>query len=241
MTINCIDQSYSIRGQEYQGFLADGSNGMKAPGILVVHEGRGFTRHPRERAMMLAEMGYVAYAPDYLGEPATSLEHAFQLMGRFSDNRELFHDHGNAGLDVLRRHPGVDTTRLAAIGFCWGGYAVLELACVADLKCVVGFHPGLSLGPLSNPKNIVSRVLVCVGDKDPYVPLADVTAFIAQMNEGHVDCQILLLLGAPHSFTNPETYAYESGTPNVGYDAVADRRAWQAMSNLFTEAFHQDR
>jgi dienelactone hydrolase len=239
MSINSGSHPYLVNGRSFAGFLADGSQGRQVPGILVVHEGRGFTRHPRDRALLLAEMGYVAFAPDYLGEPANSLEHAFSMMRPFSDNRGLYRDHGSAALDVLRRHPCVDPARLGAIGFCWGGYAVLELACVADLRCVVGFHPGLSLGPLSNPSNISAKTLICVGDQDPYVPMKDITAFIAQMNQGKVDCQILLLLGAPHSFTNPEPYAYETGTSNVGYDAVADRRSWAAMRNLFLEAMHE--
>jgi len=239
--ITAHTQSYTVKGREFEGFLADGSGGQRAPGVLVVHEGRGFTQHPKDRALMLAELGYVAFAPDYLGEPAVSLDHAFSMMRPFSDNRRLYQDYGNTALDVLRRHPHVDPDRLGAIGFCWGGYAVLELACVADLRCVVGFHPGLSLGPLSNPSNISAKILICVGDQDPYVPMTDISAFIAQMNQAHVDCQILLLLGAPHSFTNPEPYAYATGTLNVGYDAVADRRSWAAMRSLLAEALQETR
>jgi dienelactone hydrolase len=228
--------SYTVHGRSFAGFLADGSQGRKAPGVLVVHEGRGFTQHPKDRAMMLAELGYVAYAPDYLGEPATSLEHAFELMRPFADNRRLFHAHGKAALAVLCACPNVDRERLAAIGFCWGGYAVLELACVTDLRCVVGFHPGLSLGPLTDPAALSAKVLVCVGDRDPHVPMSDVSAFVEQMHDNGIDGQVLLLVGAPHSFTNPEPYAYEIDTANVGYDATADRRSWTAMRNLLDES-----
>jgi dienelactone hydrolase len=235
MPIDTRDIAFQADGRTLAGFLADGSGGRPAPGILVVHEGRGWTRHPRDRAVMLAELGYVAFAPDYLGAAAASLDHAFELMRPFEADRRLFSVFGQAALDVLRTHPNVDAARLAAIGFCWGGYAVLELACFAELRCVVGFHPGLSLGPLSDPANISAKVLICVGDQDPYVPMSDVRAFVAEMRAAQVDTQVLLLVGAPHSFTNPEPYAYTTGVDGVGYDPVADRRAWRAMQALFDE------
>lgn len=232
-------QTYHVGGREFEGYLADGSNGRKVPGALVAHEGRGFTGHPRDRADMLAEMGYVAFAPDYLGATAASLEHAFELMSPFNADRSLFRAHGTAALDVLRSHPGVNPGELAAIGFCWGGYAVLELACFEPLKAVVGFHPGLSLGPLTAPDAMQASVLICVGDRDPHVPQSDISAFMDRMREAQVDCQVLLLMGAPHSFTNPEPYVYDAG-PGIGYDAVADRRAWRAMANHLAEAFAAD-
>jgi dienelactone hydrolase len=238
MGIKCRDISYDVGGHCFVGFLADGSGGRRTPGILVAHEGRGFTQHPKDRAVMLAELGYVAFAPDYFGRPATSLEHAFELMNVYVASPALYAEHGRSALNILRAHPSVDGSRLAAIGFCWGGFAVLELACTEDLRCVVGFHPGLSLGALSNASNISAKVLICVGDQDPYVPAKDRDSFIAQMNSAEVDCQVLLLLGAPHSFTNPEPYPYPIDTAGVGYDAAADRRSWTAMRSLFAEALH---
>lgn len=236
MPIQSNVQHYEVGGKQFAGYLADGSGGAKVPGILVAHEGRGFTRHPRDRADMLAGMGYVAFAPDYLGEAATSLDHAFQLMAPFNEDRSLYRKHGSAALDMLRSHPNVDSSRLGAIGFCWGGYAVLELACFEPLRAVVGFHPGLSLGPLSHADAMQASVLICVGDRDPHVPGSDIQAFMDQMREAKVDCQVLLLVGAPHSFTNPEPYVYDAG-PGIGYDPVADRRSWTAMTNHLAEAF----
>lgn len=235
MPIEAVPRSYTVDGRTLAGFLADGSRGGAAPGILVVHEGRGFTQHARDRAVMLAELGYVAYAADYLGGVADSLDHAFDLMRPFVDDKDLFRRHGTAALDVLRAHPSVDAERLGAIGFCWGGFAVFELACFEDLRCAVGFHPGLSLGPVSRPEAITASVLVCVGDRDPYVPMSDIVAFTGVMNDHGVDCQTLLLSGAPHSFTNPEPYPYETVTDGVGYDAKADRRSWAMMRALFAE------
>lgn len=236
MSIETRETTFEVQGRTLSGFLADGSAGRPAPGVLVAHEGRGWTQHAKDRAGMLAQLGYVAFAPDYLGVAATSLDHAFELMRPFADDHGLFTTYGQAAADVLRAHPHVDAERLAAIGFCWGGYAVLELACAADLRCVAAFHPGLSLGPLSDPAKISAKVLVCVGDEDPYVPMSDVQRFIAEMRRAHVDTQIQILVGAPHSFTNPEPYAYSTGVEAVGYDPVADRRSWSAMLALFGEA-----
>jgi dienelactone hydrolase len=237
MSVVTRETSFDVDGRRLPGFLADGSGGRPAAGVLVIHEGRGYTQHPRDRAVMLAELGYVAYAPDFLGGPARSLEHAGELMGPFAADHGLFASYGRAALTVLRTHPNVNPARLAAIGFCWGGYAALELACHEDLRCAVGFHPGLSLGPLSAPERIGAKVLICVGDEDPYVPAPDRERFMAEMRAAGVDTQVLLLLGAPHSFTNPEPYPYALDVSSgVGYDAKADRRAWAAMRSLFAEA-----
>ena len=185
---------------------------------------------------MLAQLGCVALAADYFGEPTVSLEHAFQLMGAYTADPSLYAAHGKAALEVLRKYPHVDEQRLAAIGFCWGGFAALELACFEPLRCVVGFHPGLSLGPLSNPGKISAKLLICVGDQDPHVPAKDLQAFIEQMNVAKLDCQVLLLVGVSHGFTNPEPYHYPLDATGIAYDADADRRSWSAMRTLFAEA-----
>jgi dienelactone hydrolase len=227
--------SYEAEGRRFAGILADGSNGRRTAGILVAHEGRGFTQHPKDRARMLAELGYVAYAPDYFGEPAHSVEHAFTFIDRFVAAPQLYTDYGNAALDVLRAHPSVDTARLGAIGFCWGAYAVLKLACAVKLRCVVGFHPGVSLGPLGDAQAISAKILICVGTQDPHVPKKDYDRFVAEMDAAGVDCQMLLLGGVAHSFTNPEA-DHITDAAGLRYDPVADARSWNAMRALFSEA-----
>lgn len=233
MTIDVSTPSYVVRGREYEGFLADGSEGRRAPCILVVHEGRGYARHAKDRSTMLAELGYVAYAPNYFIYD----EDPMKMMQPFAEDRGLFREHGLGALEVLRKHANVDSGKLGAIGFCWGGYAVLELACHADLSGVVGFHPGLSLGALTDAQAIRAKVLVCVGEQDPYVPMSDIQSFIGQMGSADTDCQVLLLLGAPHSFANPDVHPGIAEGLNVGYDPVAHQRSWAAMERLFSEAF----
>lgn len=234
MPVALGEVEYTARGKRFGGFLADGSGGKKAPGVLVIHEGRGYTKHPQDRARMLAELGYVAFAPEFFG-PAASLEHAFELMQPYAGDRRVLNAQSLAALAVLQAHPHVDAGRLAAIGFCWGGFVAMELACFAELRAVVGFHPGLSLGSLSDAGKVTAKFLVCVGDQDCHVPMADIQRFIAEMNAAKVDTQILLLLGAPHSFTNPEPYVYPKPVEGVAYDPVADKRAWKAMLGLFEE------
>ena len=235
MTITIKDVQYDVSGRNFTGFLADGSGGAQVPGVLVAHEGRGFAQHAKDRAIMLAQLGYIAFAPDYFGEPARTLQHAYELMKPYNEDPEQLTIHGSAALHILAAHPNVDASRQGAIGFCWGGFAVFELACSTDLKCAVGFHPGVSLGSLSRPENVRAKFLICVGDQDQHVPMTDLQRFIGEMRAAKVDTQLLLLIGAPHSFTNPEPYPYP--VEGVGYDAVADRRSWQAMRALFDEAF----
>src|SRR5688572_3702186 len=155
--------------------------------MLVAREGRAFTKHPRSTADFIAGLGNVAFAADYFGEVTRSLDHAFRLMNPYSAAPQLYAAHATAAPTVLQAHPRVDSRQLGAIGFCWGGFAVLEFACHADPRCVVGFHPGLSVGPVSKPESISAKILVCVDDQDPYVPAKDIEAFIGNMRAGGVD------------------------------------------------------
>jgi dienelactone hydrolase len=224
---------YEGDGRSFTGYLADGSGGGRVPGILVAHEGPGPTEHVRERARMLAELGHVAFALDLYGEPGLSIERAKELVRALRADRAALRRRARAALDVLTSHPHVDSGRLAAIGYCFGGTAVLELArSGADLSCVVGFHPGLDATP-QDASAVRGKVLVCAGEKDPVVTAEQRAAFAAEMSAAGVDWQLYLLGGAGHSFTNREIDAY--GFPGFAYHAVADRRSWLAMQNLFDE------
>lgn len=231
-----VEVSYTVGGRAFTGYLYDGSEGAIVPGILVAHEGGGMTGHPRERAQMLAEAGYVAFAMDTFGEAITGREHAMQtIMGLMGDLPTL-RARGEAALDVLRAHAQVDAARLGAIGFCFGGTTVLELARGgADLRCVIGFHSGLNTTAPQDAANIRAKVLVCIGAADPIIPAVQRDAFVAEMEAGKVDWQMLLLGGVGHSFTNREVDAMNA--PGFRYDAAADARAWAAMHDLFDESF----
>ncbi len=229
------DIAYPTDGKTYTGYLADGSNTGKAPGVLVCHQGGGLTDHARERARMLAELGYVAFALDMYAEVATSMPHAMALITGLVQDPPLLRKRANAGLDVLKAQATVDSSRLAAIGFCFGGGVVLELARAnPELACVVAFHPGLTGLPESDDRKIASKVMVCAGVLDPLIPAAARDRFIGLMNAVGADWQLLTYGQAGHSFTDRTVDAMNM--PGFLYHERTDKRSWAAMRALFDEA-----
>jgi dienelactone hydrolase len=229
------DISYPIEGKTYTGYLADGSNDRLAPGVLVCHQGGGLTEHAKERARMLGELGYVAFALDMYADVATSREHAMALFSGLAGNPPLLRQRAAAGFDVLKAQPRVDAARLAAIGYCFGGAVVLEMArCHDDLKCVVAFHPGLSNQAERDDRKVHAKVMACAGVQDPLIPPAARDRFIELMNAANADWQLLTYSTAGHSFTDRTVDAL--GIPGFFYHAPTDRRSWAAMRDLFDEA-----
>jgi dienelactone hydrolase len=228
------DIEYRIDGKQFVGYLADGSNGRMTAGVLVAHEGGGMTGHPKERARMLAQLGYVALAMDTFGEPITSREQAMAVIGALSNDLATLRKRGRTALDLLKAQANVDPSRTAAIGFCFGGTTVLELArSGADVGCVVGFHSGLTTIAPQDARNIRCKVMVCLGADDPIIPAEHRNAFIDEMRAGGVDYQMLVYGNAGHSFTNREVDAMN--LPGFAYHASTDKRSWQAMRNFFDE------
>ena len=208
----------------------------KRPGVLIVHEWTGVGDYVQMRARKLAEMGYVAFAADIYGKgvrPKTPQEAAAQA-GNYKKDRKLMRARVLAGLEVLRKNPLCDPKRIAAIGYCFGGTCVLELArSGADIAGVVSFHGGLDTPTPEDAKNIKCKVLVLHGGDDPHVPRKDVEAFEDEMRAGGVDWQLVVYGGAVHSFTNPA--AGNDKSKGAAYDARADRRSWEAMKAFFAE------
>jgi len=222
------------------GYLAwdDAGAPGKRPGVVVVHEWMGHNDYARRRANMLAELGYVAFALDMYGKgvKAKNAQEAAQMAGRFKSDRKLMRDRATAGLDVLKKQPMVDTNRLAAMGYCFGGQVALELArSGADLKGIVTFHGALDTPTPQDAKNIKGKVLACHGEADPFVPDDQVNTFRKEMNDAKVDWFLVAYGGAVHGFTNPDNK--NSPMKGVAYDEKADRRSWQAMRDFFDEIF----
>ena len=223
-----------------EGYLAwDDSTAVKRPGVLVVHEWTGINDHMRQRAEMLAKLGYVAFAADIYGKgvrPATQAD-AAKTAGLYKNNRPLLRARVRAGLETLKQQKIVDTQRLAAIGYCFGGTTVLELARDgADLRGVISFHGGLSTPTPQDARNIKARVLALHGADDPFVKADEVTAFQDEMRTAGVDWQFISYGNAVHSFTNKA-----AGTDNskgAAYNEKADKRSWEAMKVFFAEIFH---
>jgi dienelactone hydrolase len=222
-----------------EGYLAyDDSTQDKRPGVLVVHEWTGHNPYVRKRAEQLAGLGYVAFALDMYGKgvQAKDAKEAAQLASTYKNDRKLMRARANAGLDVLRKQPLVDTERLAAIGYCFGGTTVLELARGgADLAGVVSFHGDLATPTPEDARNIKGKVLALHGADDPFVPPAVVAAFEEEMRKGGVDWQLVAYGGAVHSFTNPG--AGNDNSRGAAYNEKADHRSWEAMKVFFAEIF----
>ena len=228
---------YTHDGQRYVGYLAVPDGTGKVPGVLVSHEGPGMDDHAKSRARRIAtELGYVAFCLDYIGDGQrlADLQQTMAKLGPLMKDPLKTRGIGKAGLNVLTAQERVDTSRLAAIGYCFGGTMSLELARAGeDLKAVVGFHSGLSTARPDDASNITGKVLVCIGQKDPLVPVAQRNAFEEEMVKGGVNWQMNLYGEAAHSFTNPA--AGDLKTPGIEFHAETDRRSWEAMLDLFKE------
>ena len=222
-----------------EGFLAyDSAGPAKRPGVLVVHDWMGVTAATRKRVEQLAGMGYVAFAADIYGKgvrPASGKE-AGPLAGKYKADRALLRARVVAGFDELARQPNVETSRIAAIGYCFGGTTAIELARAgAGAVGIVSFHGGLDSPAPADGKNIKGKVLALHGADDPFVSAADLAAFEQEMRANGVDWQLVKFGGAVHSFTNPA--AGNDNSKGNAYDATADRRSWKAMEDFFAEIF----
>jgi dienelactone hydrolase len=230
---------YRHGDQVFRGELAwDDAITTPRPGIVVAHEGGGINDHPKWRAALLAEAGYVALAIDMFGggsfltDPKARGERMFALRNDTSELRAR----AQAGLAALASEPLVDSSRLAAIGFCFGGLTVLELArSGAELAGVVSFHGILETRAPAPAGAIKAKILVLHGSEDPFAPDAQVAAFVAEMRAAQTDWQLVLHGGAQHGFTRRDAAAV--GLPGVAYHEAAERRSWAAMLAFLSELF----
>jgi len=230
------DVEYQVDGQRMVGYLAVPDEAGPRPAVLISHEGPGLDDHAKSRARQLAEMGYVAFALDYIGDgkPLADMGQTMKRLGPLMADPLKIRAIGQAGLDILLAQPKTDASRVAAIGFCFGGTMSLELARGgADLKAVVGFHSGLGTARPDDASNIVGKVLVLIGADDPIVPPQQRADFEAEMKKGNVDWRMTLYGGAAHSFMNVQ--ASQMSMPGIAYHAPTEERAWRAMLDTFAE------
>jgi dienelactone hydrolase len=215
------------------------SNVGRRPGVLVFPEADGLGEHAKAKAARLAQLGYVALACDLHGNGRIidDFTEVMAIVNSLVNDPRRIRARAQAGLNALVARAEVNSSQLAAIGFCLGGMMALESArSGAPLRAVVGFHARLATAAPNDAKNIRGKVLICVGADDPFVPPEQRAEFEREMREGGVDWQMHLYGGVVHSFTNPQ--ADGRGRPeSVRYDARADARSWAAMRALFDEVF----
>lgn len=228
---------YEQGGVPLEGFLAyDDAGGKPRPGVLLIHDWMGVGDYAKSRARQLAELGYVAFAADIYGKgtrPADAKE-AAALAGKYKGDRPLFRERLKAGLRQLTARKEVAKGEIAAIGYCFGGTGVLELArSGADVKGVVSFHGGLSTPTPDDAKNIKCPVLVLHGADDPFVKPPEVDAFKDEMAKAHVKYEFVAYPGAVHSFTRPDAGSDDS--KGAAYNEAADKASWTAMQKFFKE------
>jgi dienelactone hydrolase len=230
---------YKQGDQTLQGYLAyDTAVKSARPGVLIVHAWMGLDEYTKRRARELAKLGYVAFAADIYGKGIRpkNADEAGKLATEYrSGDRKLLRSRAQAALDELKKNKMVDQSHLYAIGYCFGGTAVMELAMTgAPLKAVVAFHGGLDFSQtMGDVKNIKAHVLILHGALDPYSPKEQVDALEKAMNDAKLDYEIVLYANAVHAFTDPG--AGNDPSKGTAYNPIADRRSFQAMENFFHE------
>ncbi|QJD30207.1 dienelactone hydrolase family protein [Methylococcus geothermalis] len=239
MAVQTRDIDYRHADTLLSGFLVyDDDLSLPRPAVLISHAWGGRDEFVCNKARRLAELGYVAFALDMYGKGVLGEgpEQNARLMQPFVSDRGLLQARIIAALDTLRALPEVDPARIAAMGFCFGGLCVLDLARTgADLRGVISFHglftpPGNTAG-----RKIRAKVLVLHGYDDPMAPPDQVIALGRELTEAGADWQIHMYGHTRHAFTNPLANDPAFGTV---YDPVADRRSWQAMQNFLTEVLN---
>lgn len=234
-TIESGPVDYVLDGTALRGFLAaDTSSSERRPGVLLLHDWNGLGEATEARALMLARLGFVAFAADVFGRDVRPDDsEAPAVAGPFYGNVPLWRSRASAGLEQLRAHPLVDLDRVAVIGYCFGGRGALELA-QADptLAGAVAFHP--TLAPLPDANRVNAKLLVLGGDADPLISDDAILAFKQSLRGTDVDWQLVSYSGAMHAFSIVGANAPEHGTQ---YQAAADRRSWAAMRQFFAEIF----
>lgn len=231
------DVDYDVDGTACRGFLARPDDDAAHPAVLVIHNWLGVNDYVQMRAEMLARLGYVAFAADVYGaDLRPSPAEASEVAGRFYGDPELFRTRLTGGYDQLLAQPGVDVAKTAAIGYCFGGSGVLQLARTgADLGGVVSFHGALQTGPEGEAAGIKAKVMILTGASDPVVPDEAVVAIENEFRSAsELDWQLTSYANAMHAFTEPETNAPEHGAQ---YNAAAERRSWTAMKSFLAEVF----
>ncbi len=230
---------YKEGSNRLAGYFAKPEGAKKlAPGVVVIHQWMGLTGHERKVADDLAKLGYASLAADIFGEGVRpkNVQEAGTQAGKFKGDRALYQSRVKAALGALKAQPGVDGSKLAVIGYCFGGTGALEAARAGlPVKGVVSFHGGLDVPEGRAVMPIATKVLVCHGAVDPYVPAKDVAAFHEEMKAAKADYVFIAYAGAVHAFTQKE--AGNDPSKGAAYNEAAATRSWRHMKDFLEEIF----
>lgn len=242
-TINEKFVTYQDNGITLKGFIAyDESIKGKRPVVLVIHEWWGLNDYIEMRARQLAALGYLAMAVDMFGDGknAANPTEAQGLTMPYYKDPKLVKSRLDAAINKIKEYPQADPNNLAAIGYCFGGYVVLNYAKLgADLKCMVSFHGGLGGVPV-NKKMLKAKILICQGASDKFVSPKDAVAFKQKLDSIGADCTLKIYANATHAFTNPAAtkLGKEFNLP-IEYNAAADKDSWNDMEVFFIRIFNK--
>jgi len=234
--------SYSADSVTMKGYIAfDDSVKVKRPGILVVHEWWGINDFARKRATMLAELGYVALALDMYGDgkSATHPDDAGKFAGAVMKNMPVMKARFLDALELLKKDEHVDASQIGAIGYCFGGGVVLNMAREGtDLKAVVSFHGSLATQHRAEKGSVKAKVLVCNGADDKFETAEDIKMLKSEMTSAAPDFKFVNYPGAIHAFTNPDaTELGKKFNMAIAYNESADKKSWSEMEKWFKNAF----
>ena len=227
--------NYLVQDKQFKAFVAYPEQ-QNSPLVLIVHTWAGRDEFVQNKAIELAQEGFIAMAVDMYGDArvGASTEENQSMMAPLIEDREKLKSVITAAVETGKQLEGVDTSKIAAIGYCFGGLVVLDLARSGiDINGVVSFH-GLLMGSDISDKGIQAKVLVLHGERDPMVPLSMIDEFQQEMTEAQADWQLHSYGNAYHAFTNPDANDPDFGTQ---YNQNADKRSWQSMMNFFSEIF----
>lgn len=230
--------TYSTDSTTMKGYLVyDGDLEGKRPGVIVVHEWWGNNDYSKNRARMLAKLGYTALALDMYGNgkvadnPNDAGKYATEVFTNIKQAEARF----MAAYNLLKEQEQTDPEKIGAIGYCFGGSVVLHMASIGtDLAAVVSFHGGLKPVISSEPKNVKAHILVCTGGSDPMVPKEDVEKLKNEFDKAGVKYEIVTYPDATHAFTNPASD--ENGKKfniPIAYNEKADKESWEKMKEFF--------
>jgi dienelactone hydrolase len=241
-SVKTEEVTYTANGTTLKGFYAyDENNDSLMPGVIVVHEWWGQNNYVRERAKMLAELGYAALAIDMYGEgklvdhPGDAQKMVMMVMKDLKKAQGRF----EAGINYLKKQPDVDSTKIAAIGYCFGGGIVLNMALAgSDLDGAASFHGSLPTNPVRYPDSINARLLILNGENDKFITKEQIDMFKKEMDKANIQYEFINYPGAIHSFTNPksDSLGKKFNLP-LAYNKEADEKSWEKLKEFFNKIF----